>query len=72
MTYLIQHGADPYNLKCQKTGKSAMDIAIQNQEKAVARKKKLMASGKTKGLDEWQEWKVVETIKKNKQIYFHP
>ena len=31
VAYLLQNGADPYSLKCKKTGQSAMDIAVKSQ-----------------------------------------
>jgi len=69
--YLINHGADPYNLKCKKTGLSAHGIALKNQAAAKAKKQKLLAAGKLKQQDN-SENKIVETIMNTKQTYFHP
>ena len=38
VTYLLHHGADPYTLKCKKTGMSAMEIAVKNQQAAKQKK----------------------------------
>jgi|DEB0MinimDraft_12_1074336.scaffolds.fasta_scaffold89033_2 hypothetical protein len=32
--YLLHHGADPFNAKCEKSGLSAYDFALQNQRAA--------------------------------------
>ena len=71
VSYLINHGADPYNLKCKKTGLSAHGIALKNQAAAKIKKQKLLAAGKLKQQDD-SENKVVETIMNKKQTYFHP
>lgn len=71
VTYLLHHGADPYQLKCKKTGLSAIDIAVKNQQSAKAKNQKLIAAGKLKQSED-SENKVVETLLNKKQIYFHP
>ena len=71
VSYLLNHGADPYNLKCKKTGLSAHGIAVKNQQAAKAKKQKLLAAGKLKQQDDMEN-KVVETILNTKQVYFHP
>lgn len=62
VTYLLNHGADPYSLKCKKTGQSAMDIAVKSQQSAKAKKQKLIAAGKLKTTEDQSENKVVETL----------
>ena len=71
VSYLLNHGADPYNLKCKKTGLSAHGIAVKNQVAAKAKKQKLLATGKLKQQDDSED-KVVEAMFNSKQIYFHP
>jgi len=35
--YLVLHGAEAFDQKCIKTGKSAYDFALQNQQEAMKR-----------------------------------
>jgi len=46
--YLMLHGSDSYNIRCKKSGKSAYDFAVENQQNALIRKNKLIAAGKFK------------------------
>ena len=39
--YLMLNGADAFNSKCLKTGKSAYEFALDNQREAVMKAKKL-------------------------------
>jgi hypothetical protein len=48
VSYLMLHGSDAHKIKCKKTGKSAFDFALENQQKAIARRNKLIAVGKYK------------------------
>ena len=70
----MQHGADSQNARCKKSGKSAYDFAVENQQNAIIRRNKLIAIGKYKpekeGIPDVHE-KVLECLK-TKQIYFHP
>ena len=44
----MQHGSDSQNLRCKKTGKSAYDFALDNQQNFITRKNNLIAKGKYK------------------------
>lgn len=72
--YLMLHGSDAQNIRCKKTGKSAYDFAVENKDKSIARKNKLIAAGKYKpekeGIPDIHE-KVLECLK-TKQQFFHP
>ena len=33
--YLVEHGADAFNIKCQKTGLTAYEFAVNNKSKGL-------------------------------------
>ena len=46
--YLKNHGSDAHKIKCKKSGKSAYDFALENQQNALIRRNKLINLGKYK------------------------
>lgn len=62
--YLIVHGADPFNVKCGKTGNSAYTFAMQKQTEFNRKKVQL------KGQNIYD--KIIETLINTKQKVFHP
>ena len=62
--FLVQHGADVFNLKCLKTGKTTYDFALQNQQDA--------SKNNPNFNKDCIENKIIDVLLNTKQVFFHP
>ena len=62
--YLMEHGADSFGTKSEKTGMNAYEFALQNQQNAMKNNKELLPDSIIN--------KIIEILLNTKQKVFHP